>query len=161
MLPRIEIFPKKQFVGCRMTMSRSENKTGVLWRNFMLRRKEIQNTVGIELYSVNVYDTLYFDNFNPDAEFEKWALCEVSMLDSIPQGLESLTIPGGKHAVFIHKGPASKGPETFGNIFRNWLPGSDYELDNRPHFEILGDKYKNDDPGSEEEIWIPVRTRKH
>lgn len=34
-----------------------------------------------------------------------------------------------------------------------------YEIDFRPHFEILGEKYKNNDPGSEEEVWIPVRPR--
>jgi len=32
-------------------------------------------------------------------------------------------------------------------------------LDDRPHFEVLGDKYKNADPDSEEEIWIPIRTK--
>jgi len=37
-------------------------------------------------------------------------------------------------------------------IFSDWLPKSDYELDEKPHFEILGEKYKNDDPNSEEEI---------
>jgi len=37
------------------------------------------------------------------------------------------------------------------------VPSSDYELDNRPQFEILGQKYKNNDPSSEEEIWIPVK----
>lgn len=29
-----------------------------------------------------------------------------------------------------------------------WLPNSDYLLDDRPHFELLGDKYKNNDPNS-------------
>jgi AraC family transcriptional regulator len=40
-----------------------------------------------------------------------------------------------------------------------WLPSSDYVLDNRPHFEILGEKYKINDPESEEKIWIPVRKK--
>jgi AraC family transcriptional regulator len=34
-----------------------------------------------------------------------------------------------------------------------------YFLDDRPHFEILGDKYKNGDPDSEEEIWIPIKQK--
>lgn len=38
-------------------------------------------------------------------------------------------------------------------IFATWLPSSAYVLDNRPHFEVLGAKYKSNDPGSEEEIW--------
>jgi AraC family transcriptional regulator len=40
------------------------------------------------------------------------------------------------------------------------LPNSNYHLDDRPHFEILGEKYKNADPGSEEEIWIPIKAKK-
>lgn len=47
----------------------------------------------------------------------------------------------------------------FQYIFGTWLPASGYYLDNRPHFEILGHKYKNNDPDSEEEIWIPVKPK--
>ena len=36
---------------------------------------------------------------------------------------------------------------------------SEYEFDNRPQFEILGEKYKNNAPDSEEEIWIPIKKR--
>jgi AraC family transcriptional regulator len=39
----------------------------------------------------------------------------------------------------------------------DWLPDSGFELDNRPHFAVMGEKYKRDDDASEEEIWIPVR----
>jgi AraC family transcriptional regulator len=39
------------------------------------------------------------------------------------------------------------------------MPNSDYVLDNKTHFEILGDKYRNNDPESEEEIWIPVQPK--
>ena len=38
-------------------------------------------------------------------------------------------------------------------------PNSDYKPDDRPHFELLGAKYKNDDPDSEEEIWIPIKRK--
>ncbi len=93
------------------------------------------------------------------AEFEKWAAIEVADHNSIPEGMDSFSLESGLYAVFIHKGAASKGPETFQYIFGNWLPGSSYELDKRPHFEILGEKYKNDDPESEEEIWIPVKKK--
>ena len=34
-----------------------------------------------------------------------------------------------------------------------------YTLDDRPHFEILGEKYKNQDPDSEEELWIPIKPK--
>jgi AraC family transcriptional regulator len=65
----------------------------------------------------------------------------------------------GLYAVFIHKGPASQGEKTFRYIFNTWLPASDYLLDNRPHFEIMGEKYKNEDSLSEEEVWIPIKLK--
>jgi AraC family transcriptional regulator len=39
------------------------------------------------------------------------------------------------------------------------LPNSAYALDDRAHFEVLGEKYKNNDPSSEEEIWIPIKVK--
>jgi AraC family transcriptional regulator len=39
------------------------------------------------------------------------------------------------------------------------LPNLGYTLDDRAHFEVLGEKYKNNDPLSEEEIWIPIKKK--
>jgi AraC family transcriptional regulator len=72
--------------------------------------------------------------------------------------METFTLKAGLYAVFLHKGAAVTATETFQHIFGIWLPKSEYILDNRPHFEILGEKYKNNDPSSEEEIWIPIKT---
>lgn len=123
----------------------------------MPRRKEIKNHLSTDLFSMQVYDKNYdFKNFDLHAKFEKWAAIEVSDFNDVPSGMETFVLPEGLYAVFIHKGPASEGERTFRYIFQEWLPGSGYQLDDRPHFEILGDKYKTDDPQSEEEVWIPV-----
>jgi AraC family transcriptional regulator len=159
MKPRIETLAKKKLVGKRMCMSLSANKTGQLWQNFMPRRKEIQNIIGSELFSIEVYPPTYWDKFDPDAEFEKWAAVEVAGWRTIPDDMETMTLPNGQYAVFIHKGPASAAPQTYGYIFGTWLPNSDFLLDNRPHFALMGEKYKNEDPNSEEEIWIPVKPK--
>lgn len=157
--PRIEELTEKKLVGKHMTMSLTDNKTAELWRSFMPRRKEIENSVGTDLYSLQVYGDSYFRDFNPGAEFVKWAAAEVKDFGKIPDGMDSLVLPGGLYAVFLHKGAASTGPKTFEYIFGTWLPSSEYALDNRPHFEVLGEKYKNDDPSSEEEIWIPIKLK--
>ncbi len=159
MIPRIEILPLKQLVGYRMTMSLTKNKTGELWNKFMSNRKKIINSTGQEFYSIQLLDTSYYEHFNPDTEFEKWAAIEVSDFNSIPSGMESMTLTGGLYAVFLHKGAASTGRKAFQYIFETWLPNSSYLVDNRPHFEILGERYKNDHPDSEEEIWIPVKPK--
>src|ERR1017187_6208940 len=155
MQPRFETLHPKKLVGRQMKMSLVHNKTGELWHSFKTRRKEIVNSIGSDLYSMQVYGPDYFKNFNPATEFTKWAGIEVEDFDHIPDGMESIVLPGGLYAVFLHKGPASSGPNTFQYIYGEWIPNSDYELDDRPHFEILGARYKNESPDSEEEVWIP------
>lgn len=159
MKPRIEIISGKKLVGIRMTMTLSDNKTFELWRSFMPGRKEITNNIGNDLFSLQIYSTDYFTNFNPSKEFEKWAAMEVSDVANVPGEMESLILPAGMYAVFLHKGTASEGEKTFRYIFETWLTGSAYVLDNRPHFEILGEKYKNEHPDSEEEVWIPIKLK--
>ena len=160
MKPRIETLSEKKLVGKRMKMTFANNKTRELWQAFMLQRKEIMNALTADLFSLQNYDASFdFKNFNPDAVFEKWAAVEVADFNTIPDGMESYLLTSGLYAVFIHIGAASEGAKTFQYIFGTWLPASDYLLDNRPHFEVLGGKYKNDDPSSEEEIWIPVKLK--
>lgn len=157
MEPDIKILPEKKLIGQRIQMSMANNKTRELWSGFMPRRREIANQLTSDLISMQVFDELFdFYAFDLNASFEKWAAVEVSDFERIPDGMEAFTLRGGLYAVFIHKGDASTGAKTFQYIFGTWLPGSGYTLDNRPHFEILGGKYKNDDPDSEEEIWIPI-----
>jgi AraC family transcriptional regulator len=158
-IPRIETLSRKKLLGKRLRMSFAINKTYELWQSFMPFRKEIKNNIGTELYSINVYEPSYFANFNPTAEFDKWAAIEVTDFNYIPEGMESFTLEEGLYAVFNYKGSSADG-SIFQYIYGTWVPNSEYILDNRPHFEILGDKYKNNDPNSEEEIWIPIKIKK-
>jgi len=125
----------------------------------MPRRNEIDHKAGQDLFSVEVYDPHFFQPFDINREFEKWAAVEVSVLNTLPDKMKSLTIPGGVYAVFLYKGPASEAEKTYRHIFMTWLPASGYLLDNRPHFALMGEKYKHEDPSSEEEIWIPVKLK--
>ena len=156
---RIEILSEKKLVGKHLTMSLTDNKTTLLWKSFMQERSNITNNVGSDLYSMQVYDQSYFKPFNPASTFEKWATTEVTDFNSTPEGMESLTLTEGRYAVFIHKGGTDKAQATFQYIYGTWLPYSEYVLDDRPNFEVLGEKYKNDDPNSEEEVWIPIRDK--
>jgi len=155
MKPRIETLPEKKFIGLRIRMSFSHDRTGALWGKFMPRRRQIENSIGSDLYSMKVYDPGFFDNINPLAEFDKWAVTEVENFDNISDEMECITAHG-LYAVFLHIGPQSRGIDTFQYIFQTWLPDSRYLLDDRPHFEIIGEKYKHEDPESEEEFWIPI-----
>jgi len=158
MTPRIETSNEKKLVGKRLTMSFAGYKVGELWRSFSPRRKEITNNLSNDLISLAVYKPTHFADFKLTNEFERWATVEVSDFDNVPNEMETFILPSGLYAVFDYKG-LSTDNSIFQYILGTWLPGSDYVLDNRPHFEVLGEKYKNNDPTSEEEIWIPIRLK--
>ncbi len=159
MLIRIATLPEKKLVGNRMKMSFTHNTTGELWRSFMPIRNQISNPANTDLYSVEVYPPQFFNPFDPSALFEKWAAMDVEDFHAVPKEMEMITIPGGLYAVFLHKGPASAGSITYNYIFETWLQNASYLLDYRPHFALMGEKYKQDDPSSEEEIWIPIKPK--
>jgi AraC family transcriptional regulator len=158
MEPRIEILSEKKLIGKHVTMSLTDNKTGDLWRSLLPHRKEISNNLSGDLISMSVYAPTYFSEFNPANKFEKWATIEVSSFENAPNDMETFTLEGGLYAVFEYKG-SSNDISIFQYIFGTWIPNSKYLLDNRPHFEVLGEKYKNADPNSEEEIWIPIKEK--
>ncbi len=158
--PRIETLSEKKMIGQSLPMTLGNDQTFKLWSSFMPRRKGIKNAIGTDFYSIQVYDKLYsFETFNPKISFEKWATIEVTGFENVPENMATLTIKEGLYAVFIHKGTVQDFPRTMGFIFGKWLPNSPYQLDNRPHFEVLGKKYKNNNPSSEEEVWIPICPR--
>lgn len=153
--PRIEYLQTKQLVGKRQIMSVVNNKTVELWEGFLSERSLIKHSLTEDLISMQVYEPSYFQSFNPQAEFEKWATVEVSTLEELPSKMEAFILEEGLYAVFDYKG-SSLDSRIFQYIYSDWLPNSEYQLDNRPHFEVLGEKYKNADLSSEEEIWIPI-----
>jgi AraC family transcriptional regulator len=160
MSPEITVFPETKLIGKSKKMNLANNKTFELWNSFMINRKEIKNNVSSHLFSIQFYDhSIDFNDFNEHTLFVKWAAIEVSHFDIVPNDMETCIIPKGLYAVFTYKGSHDTFAETFNYIFKTWLPNSDYQLDQRPHFELLGEKYKNNDPNSEEQIWVPIRLK--
>ncbi|MFN5033814.1 MAG: GyrI-like domain-containing protein [Bacteroidota bacterium] len=141
-------------VGKQLEMSLQQNRTAELWGSFVPLIKAIPNRLDSFRYSLQEYPPHYFDQFNPTLPFKKWALVAVKNHSSIPETCHGFILPGGLYAVFHLKGNDT---QIFQYIYSSWLPSSGYVLDHRPHFELLGDKYKNGDPASEEDIYIPVR----
>ncbi len=157
-IPRIETLVEKKLVGIQLTMSFADYKIAKLWKSFTSRRQEICMALTSDLISMVVYKHDHFKNFSPANEFEKWAAVEVESFVDVPHDMETFTLLGGLYAIFDYKG-LNTDPTIYQYIFGTWLPNSIYLLDDRPHFEVLGEKYKNNDPNSEEEIWIPIRPK--
>lgn len=160
--PRILNIAPKKLVGKKVVMSFADNKTDQLWQGFMPHRKSISDRINNDLICMQIYDSpLQLDNFEPAASFQKWALAEVADYANVPDEMETFDLPGGLYAIFDYKGRAADFAPTFRYILGEWLPQSGYEIGNRPHFEVLGARYKNNDPESEEEICIPVKPKQH
>lgn len=156
MEPRIENLKQKKLVGLSMKLSLANYNIVALWKRFGPRRNEIKNNLNNESISLAIYTPNHFKDFSPSNEFERWATIEVSDFDEVPPGMDTFELQGGLYAVFDYKG-LNTDNAIYRYIFEDWLPDSIYKLDHRPHFEVLGAKYKNNDPDSEEEIWIPIK----
>ena len=150
---RIAIIEPKRLIGFSITTSFRDDKTQIVWRKFMMRRNEIVNQTSNQLFSLQIYP----ENFTPNQTFRKYALAEVSDFDNNPNDFEIFELASGKYLVFNYKGKAEIGPEIFRYIFQNMIPENQFEVDNRPHFEIFGEDYNPQNDFAEEEIWIPIR----
>jgi AraC family transcriptional regulator len=159
MNPRIEIIEEKKLVGKKLTMSYANYRIRELWGSFMRRRKEISTSLSNDLVSLVVYKPNHFNDFNTTNEFERWASVEVDDFVNIPAEMETFILSSGLYAVFSYVGSTDGIASFYQNIFTDWFPNSEYVLDDRPHFEILGEKYKNNDPLSEEDIFIPIKQK--
>lgn len=96
---RIEIIEPKKLIGFSIKTSFQDDKTPILWRKLMMRRKEITNKISDQLFSLQIYP----ENFTPNQSFKKYALAEVSGFDNIPNEFESFELKEGKYLVFNHK----------------------------------------------------------
>lgn len=156
-IPQIKTLSEIRLAGIAMQMSLAQNSTLQLWQRFMPFYKKQQIWAGKVLYSVEEYDAEYFTIFSTQNTFTKWAAAPLKANAAVPKGLKELILPQGLYAIFTYKGKAASAGPMYHYIFTKWLPESGYQLDARPHFALMGERYKNNSSESEEEIWVPVR----
>ena len=119
----------------------------------MPNKFKITNTINEELIALQ-----YYGDFNDTNQpYDIMACAEVSDLNDIPDELIGFTIPTGDYAVFVLKGMDAGG--LYRKILSEWLPDSDYVIDDRPHFQVMGKKYINGSEKSEEDFYIPITSK--
>jgi AraC family transcriptional regulator len=69
--------------------------------------------------------------------------------------MEGLRIPSGTYAKFLLIGMNIGG--LYETIMTNWLPKSGYQIDARPHFQVMGKDYKQGSPESKEWVYVPIK----
>lgn len=110
--------------------------------------------------ATQLFGITYDDPAITDPDKIRYDACiSVNQQIELTQGLEHKTIEGGRHAVFIHKGPHSNLAASYAHIFNQWLPDSGCELRDSPCFE----RYLNRDPRRTKpenlrtEIYVPLK----
>jgi AraC family transcriptional regulator len=80
----------------------------------------------------------------------------VATTEEFPENFSKLEVPALTWAIFESTGPfPSTLQETWGRIFSEWFPSSNYQVTEGP--EILSIKTKDlTSPSVKSEIWIPV-----
>lgn len=155
---RIEIIEDRLVVGMKTNTSvlTINDNTKALAQLFMPRRAEVTSRIGKHVFSIQNYRIDYQPS-DVNSEFEKWVGVEVKESVNLPEGMEAFVVLSGTYAVFSFKGAVSDFPKSRAYIFQEWLPNSEYQLDQKAHFEILSEDYSKDLQHIEEEIWIPIK----
>lgn len=82
----------------------------------------------------------------------------ITTLEGDFEGFDVVEVPAGSWAIFSLEGPfPQKLQDTWGKIFSDWLPSSNYELVDGPEISFNGDM--SDLQNVYSEIWIPVKKR--
>ena len=68
------------------------------------------------------------------------------------------TIPGGKYAITLHKGPYENLEKTYAKLFGVWLPESGHQFREQPSFEIYLNSPEHTKPEDLlTEIYLPIK----
>ncbi|WJH35450.1 GyrI-like domain-containing protein [Paenibacillus sp. CC-CFT747] len=90
--------------------------------------------------------------------FDYMAAVGVSRLGKVPEGMDSVSLPGALYAVITRQGRIDDIRAAYRYFYDEWLPQSGYVRADGADFEYYDHRYKgNFDPESVMELWIPVR----
>lgn len=139
-------------VGMGITTKPMAGEIAALWQTFAPRIHEVAS-IAEPMVSYGViedFDAVHFT-------LQYTAAVSVSDTRNIPGQMTTLAIGPNTYAVF--KATLGTLGDVFGFIFNSWMPNSGFEMVKAPHFERYGASFNPAVPGSEIEIYIPVRTR--
>lgn len=74
----------------------------------------------------------------------------------IPKGMDAVTMPAGRYAVFTHKGHIADFPKTVYTVWNKSLPDAGLEPRQAPEFELYDKRFDVATGRGVVELWIPV-----
>ncbi|MEK6260003.1 MAG: GyrI-like domain-containing protein [Planctomycetota bacterium] len=127
---------------------------GPLWDKLTRQSAHIPNKIGDAMFGI-IYGRPETERTHPH-ELQYIAAVPVSSTAEVPEGMVSWTVPAGTFAVFTHRGPIRNIAGTVSEIYRVWLPQSDYQLTEIADVELYDHRFCPDGADSEMEYWISV-----
>lgn len=157
--PRIVEMPDKWLAGIETSTNTTKDRNiSKAWKGL---QEVCSNTPGLvdngPAYGLELYEP---GAKHRDGTFIYLASIEVAAAAALSHGVTARHVPGGRYAVFTHRGSTEMLGETFGYIYSEWLPASGETLrDAERHsfdFEYYDSRYKEGDPDSELDIYVPL-----
>lgn len=158
--PKIMELTEIKVAGLRGETTLRDNRLRDLWNRANSLYKEIPNRIpggrAFGICEACAEHTLY--TMNDDMLFTEVAGIEVSSFDGLKEPFAEKIIPGGRYAVFTHRGTLQMLPQTFDYIWGTWFLSTKEELDWREDFELYDERFLGyDHPDSEVDLYIPIR----
>lgn len=126
------------------------NKLPSLWQAFGARAAEIAKAGNETAYGVCC-------DGDGAGKFRYVAGVEVPASLKLPEGMDDVAIPTGRHAVFTHRGHISDFPKTVYTIWNRALSEAGLSPRIAPDFELYDQRFDPMTGRGEVEIWIPVK----
>ena len=151
--PQIVQVDEIQFVGLEIDHNVHESAKGEptvpsLWNSFMPRMAEVKNQADHVLGVCGPIRTggmsLYV------------AALQVANLTDVPPGMVKGTVPAGKYAEFIHRGPISSFSETVDYIHNTWMPKAGYAGHDCSQIEVMPKGANVDSDDFEMKVLVPL-----
>lgn len=158
--PKIMELTEIKVAGLRGETTLRDNRLRDLWNRANSLYKEIPNRIpggrAFGICEACAENTLY--TMNDDILFTEVAGTEVFSFDGLKEPFVEKIIPGGRYAVFTHRGTLRMLPQTFDYIWGTWFLSTKEELDWREDFELYDERFLGyDHPDSEVDLYIPIR----
>jgi AraC family transcriptional regulator len=145
---------QEPFIHALSPDANNQKVIGALWDRFVHRQHEVRNREGKESYGI--VHALPENQRSHPHELLYIAAVRVASAGDLPAGMIAWTVPAGTYAIFLHKGPIRNIAATGTEIYRQWLPQSEYEHAHTCDVELYDHRFKGNADDSEMEWWLPV-----
>jgi AraC family transcriptional regulator len=120
-----------------------------LWQAFNSREDEVPSAAAGVAYGVCC-------DADDSGRFRYVAGVEPTAGAKVPAGMDSVSIPANRYAVFTHSGHISDLPKTVYTIWNKALPDAGLDPAKAPDFELYDRRFDPATGRGSVEIWIPV-----